>query len=248
MTSPIEQASAALLDARRSGRTVAALPIADEAAAYAVQGRVLQGLGQGPATHWKSGGRTLAEQTHAPLPPAGIHASPADLRDWPFLSFRGVEAEIALRLSRAVSAEEAATLDVDGARALVDAMTVTLELCDARWTEGREASALAKLADFQSHGMLIVGTWLPYTPQADWASQRCTVHIGDDAARLYTGTHTLGDPAAVLPLWLRHATQDGPLPAGTVVTTGSWCGMVVAPAGAAVRVVFDGIGEVSVQL
>jgi len=41
------------------------------------------------------------------------------------------------------------------------------------------------------------------------------------------GTHSLRDPAWVLPQWLRHATRHGAtLPAGTVVTTGTWAGVV----------------------
>jgi 2-keto-4-pentenoate hydratase len=52
----------------------------------------------------------------------------------------------------------------------------------------------------------------------------------------------------VLPGWLRHATRDGAtLRAGTVVTTGSWCGVLFAHAGDRVTVTFDGVGIASVQ-
>ena len=37
--------------------------------------------------------------THAPLPPEGLWSSPADMRAWPF-HWRGIEAEVALRLAR----------------------------------------------------------------------------------------------------------------------------------------------------
>ena len=48
---------------------------------------------------------------------------------------------------------------------------------------------------------------------------------------------------------LRHATRHGEtVPRGTVVTTGTWCGMLAAKEGDLVRVAFDGIGEASVQL
>jgi 2-keto-4-pentenoate hydratase len=250
MTHPIEQASAALLDARRHRRTVAVTAaLADEAAAYAVQDQVLHGLAGAAVTHWKSGGRSIAEQTHAPLPAVGVQAAPADLRDFPFLSFRGIEAEVALRLARDVTPEEAAALTVDAARALVDAMAVTIEVCDSRWTEAREAAALAKLADLQSHGALVVGAWQPFDAGRDWSSQRCSVCIGAQDARVFTGTHTLADPVAVLPRWLQHLSRDGrTVPAGTVVTTGSWCGMLPAAAGDRVQVRFDALGEVTVQL
>jgi 2-keto-4-pentenoate hydratase len=38
------------------------------------------------------------------------------------------------------------------------------------------------------------------------------------------------------------------LPAGTVVTTGTWCGLLPARAGDEVEVQFDGIGAASVRL
>jgi 2-keto-4-pentenoate hydratase len=65
----------------------------------------------------------------------------------------------------------------------------------------------------------------------------------------FTGTHLMADPAFVLPAWLRHATRDSAVVgAGTVVTTGTWCGLPMAQAGDWVEVVFDGIGSAAVQL
>ncbi len=60
----------------------------------------------------------------------------------------------------------------------------------------------------------------------------------------FRGSHALGDPAAVLPAWLRHATSDGArLKRGSVVTTGTWCALLMAGAEDAVEVAFDGIGS-----
>ena len=64
-----------------------------------------------------------------------------------------------------------------------------------------------------------------------------------------TGTHALGDPAWLLPIWLRHATRHGDVvPAGTVVTTGTWAGVVPATQGDAVEVAFEGIGRATLAL
>lgn len=244
----IERAAAALLDARQTRRTVAAPTLADGAAAYAVQARVAQSLGWTGSRWWKSGGPSrAAEQTHARLPPDGVVSSPADLHRWPF-HWRGIEAEVALRLARDVSAAEAAMLDVDSARALVDAMCVSLEIVDSRWTEARDAPALAKLADLQSHGALVLGEWVPFDGSRDWSAQRCVVTIGARPAQTFTGTHSMADPVAVLPRWLRHAAGQQAVPAGSVVTTGTWCGLPLAAAGDLVVVAFDGIGEARVQL
>lgn len=250
----IDAAVQALVEARRSGRTSAAPALPDAATAYAVQEGVAAALGwfDDGATprHWKSGGPSRdAVLTHAPLPPDGVWPSPADARArcWPF-HFRGIEAEIALRLARDVSAADAATLDVDGARTLVNAMSVSIEIVDSRWSEGLGASALAKLADLQSHGALVLGEWVPFAAR-DWAVQTCTLTIGHAPAQTFRGSHSLGDPTYLLPAWLRHATRDGAvLRAGSVVTTGTWCGLPLATAGELVTVDFAGIGRASVQL
>ena len=110
------------------------------------------------------------------------------------------------------------------------------------------APALLKLADLQSHGALVLGAWIPYAAR-DWQAQICRLQIGRQDEQIFTGTHTLADPAWLLRDWLLHATLGGAVvPAGTVVTTGSWNGMSPAAAGDMVRVRFDDIGEASLQL
>ena len=247
----IEDVVALLLAARRTGGAVAAPELADAAAAYAVQEGIAQASGwtaDGPARHWKSGGPSRdAVLTHAPLPPAGVWASPAAAGAWPFHQ-RGIEAEVALRLGEAVDALRAATLDLAGARSLVDAMCVSIEIVDSRWTAAQAAPALARLADLQSHGALVLGAWCPFVAR-DWTAQVCRVRIGAQPAQSFAGSHSLGDPAFVLPAWLLHATRDGGVvPAGTVVTTGTWCGLLQARAGDEVEVHFDGIGSARVHL
>lgn len=270
----IEQATQALLDARRSGKPAGAVGLADEHAAYAVQDRVAQALGwrpTGQASHWKSGGPSREQAlTHALLPPAGVWASPASSGRWPF-RMQAFEAEVALRLGEAVDAERAARLSLAEARSLVDAMTVSIELIDSRWAESLDAPATDRLADVQSHGALVLGPWVPFDAQRDWAAQRCRVQVGwdqgaaqtgadvplpgadvpqpgtDDELREFVGTHSLGDPAWVLPAWLRHATRHGQtLAAGSVVSTGTWCGLMRARPGQTVTVQFEGIGSASV--
>ena len=220
-------------------------------AAYAVQDEVARTFGwfaSGPARHWKSGGPSQdAVLRHAPLPPAGVWISPAQARDWPF-NLRGVEAEIALRLGRAVDSETVRSIDATSAAELIDAMCVSIEIVDSRWVEGLDAPARAKLADLQSHGALVLGAWMPFAAR-DWRSQRCRVRIGDLAPVERTGSHPMQDPAFVLPAWLTHATRHGDtIPAGTVVTTGSWVGILHAVSGDLVTAEFVGIGQASVQL
>src|SRR5262245_53759336 len=115
MKETIDSAVHSLVQARRARGTVPAPALPDAAAAYAVQDGVARALGWFDGAmplHWKSGGPSReATLTHAPLPPEGVWTSPAEARDWPF-AFRGIEAEVALRLGREVDAALAATLDL----------------------------------------------------------------------------------------------------------------------------------------
>jgi hypothetical protein len=249
----VDAAVLALLRARETGRPAIAadVPLDDAEAAYAAQGGVAAALGgfsDGGPAHWKSGGASRESvQTHALLPSRGVHASPADGRALP-LSLRGIEAEIALRIGRDVDAATALGLGHDAASALVDAMCVSIELVESRWMEGLDAPPLAKLADMQSHGGLVLGDWVPFTA-CDWSQQLCRVALGDRPTVERRGSHAMADPAFVLPAWFRHATRNGArLRKGTVVTTGTWCGVLQAAAGDLVIAEFPGIGRASIQL
>ncbi|MEP7058424.1 MAG: fumarylacetoacetate hydrolase family protein [Caldimonas sp.] len=251
----VEMISAALLHARRERRPVDAarygplLTSPDQAyAAQAAVARAMKWFGSAPPKHWKSGGPSRkAPLTHAPLPPDGIWKSPAKAGDWPF-NLRGIEAEVALRLNAAVDAETAASIDEALASKLIDAVAVSIEVVDSRWSEGLDAPALLRLADQQSHGALVLGDWIPYVPR-DWTRQVCRVAIDGKVVVERKGTHAFGSVIWGVGAWLRHATQSGkPVPAGTVVTTGTWVGVVDAAAGNKVTVKFDGIGSAEVQL
>lgn len=249
----------ALVQARSAMRNLSESNLADAQAlsepsadqAYRIQELVAQRcawFGDDPPKHWKSGGASReAAQTHAPLPGDGVWRSPARAGSWHF-TMRGIEAEIALRLGRPVDLETARSLTPESAQAVIDAMAVSIEVVDSRWKQGLDAPAFLKLADLQSHGALVLGDWVPYQAR-DWSQQICRVQVGLKAEVSRQGTHSLGDPAWLVSTWLRHAcAAHGTLPAGTVVTTGTWVGILPAEAGDMVRVAFDGIGEATVEL
>lgn len=249
---PHEGVLQALLVARRSGQTAGAAAwrdaITSEAEAYAVQDALALELGwsgDGKPGFWKSGGPSRsAPMTHALLDPKGVRCAGSSLED--FSWYRpAVEAEIALRLGTEVTPEQALTLSAQDCAALVDAMAVTIEIADSRWTEGFDAPALLRLADSACHGALLVGDWVPYC-QRDWSVQPCEVLIAGQEPMVRTGSHTLSDPLWLLPQWLRHLTRFGQrVPAGTCVTTGSWIGALAVAKVANVRVNFPGIGYAS---
>lgn len=192
MTTPdIGAIAEALMGARRDGKALdpadwqAAVP--DMEAAYAVQAAVADAQGWfagGAPRAWKSGGPSRSQVlTHAPLPPAGVRMSPADYTDMRFHAPL-IEIEVALRLARAVSAETAAALAAAADRAdeagraeladriadeLVDAICVSIEVVDSRWSDPALAPPPMKLADLQSHGALALGAWVSWE-RRDWAA------------------------------------------------------------------------------
>ena len=201
--------------------------------------------------YWKSGGPSRSQPLgHAPLPPQGVvqaGTAGVDLRGLPF-QLRGVEAEIALRLGQDVDAAMAAQLDERSAAQLVDAMAVSVEVVDSRWQQQLQAPDALKAADLLCHGALALGDWQPFAPR-DWAQQTCTVRVGQQALVQRQGSHSLQDPAWLLAAWLRYATQHfGTVRAGSVVTTGSWVGLLMAQAGDVVEAAFDGVASLRVQL
>lgn len=199
------------------------------------------------AHYWKSGGpRDESLLTWAALPLEGVLHSPAELHTDPSPD-HWIEAEIAVRLGSPVDAKLAAQLDAAAASSLVDACCVSIERVATRWQEGLAAPDLMRLADMQSHLGLVLGDWQAWTPR-DWSQQRCEVQIGSAPTQVYIGTLSCIDPAWVLPAWLRDVTSHGVVvPAGTVVTTGSWVGVLPVAPGEFVRVSFAGIGDASVQ-
>jgi len=144
-----------------------------------------------------------------------------------------------------VGPAQAAALTHDNCTALIAAMAVSIEVVDSRWQNLAQVPPLLKLADFQVHGALVLGEWTPWRG-VDWSTQRCVLQVGDAPPIERRGTHPLGTPQWLLPIWLRHLTRHGAtVPAGTIVTTGTWTGLTPAQPADTVTVQFDGIGSAS---
>jgi len=231
-----------LLEARRSGISAAwhdhGLP--DRTAAYAVQDIVALQLG--PVAGWKVGAAAPnAEPIGAPCPAIGVFESPSAF-DGPAWRMRGVEVEVGLRLGRDLVGAPSRS---DCIRA-VEALLPVVEVVETRLTDWSDSPALAKLADFQSHGALVLGRPSPVDP--------ATLDPGDVRAELAFDGQTVastrgGNPASDvwrLLAWLAgHAEARGrPLRTGDVITTGSCTGLLFAPPAAKVSAQVVGLGEV----
>jgi 2-keto-4-pentenoate hydratase len=245
----------ALLLARASGRPADPAPFAhalvEPADAYRVQDEVARTLDwfADPATprSWKTGATALdAPASHAALPRCDVHDGRAELQ-LPPGSYAGVEAEIAFRLRDDTDADDTVGLTPEQVLALFTDIAVAIEVVGSRWAG--KAPALLGLADQLSSRALVLGNWVPRFA-VPWPAQPWSVRVGGRPALEGVGGHPLKDPSLLLPRWLKHAARvhGGRLPAGSIVTTGSWVGVVPVMAGQTVEVEFAGIGSASLHL
>lgn len=215
---------------------------ADAAEAYAVQDAVTRALG--PVGGWKVGAKGPdAEPTCAPLPAAGILASPAKVIDGAW-RVRGIETEVAVRFAADLPADPL-RLARETVLAAVGEVLCAIEVVETRLAEFPKAAPLQMLADSSAHGALVLGAARPF--DARWLDAKGLV-----ARQWFDGsevaTTTGGNPAvdlARLLVWVaRQAAARGmPIRAGQVVTTGSFTGMLFAPPGARVHGAIEGLGE-----
>lgn len=248
--------SAAIVAARRTGTPAdetlwpGAQLTPDEI--YMLQEKIAAELGWVDApeapTFWKGGGPSVTSiATFAKLPAPWVQPSPGrlEVKDFNRLA---IEIEVAFRLARDISAVDLAARAVHDPAALFDAMAVTIELVDFRWKGEQSAPSVLRQVDLQSNGALVVGDWTPLKT-VDWANQVALLSVDGKQIGRYEGAHVCGDPLWMASQWLQHGVaRHDQLTAGSVLTTGSWCGMVWLDGPAEVKATFEGIGEASLTL
>lgn len=252
----LEAIAAALIAARRTGVAADEQPWVDVALSpeeiYRVQEQVEAALGWADApdrpSFWKGGGPAVGSiASFARLPSPWVAPSPGEFAAKDFHRL-GIEIEVAFRLARDVEAIDLAARSAHDPAAFIDAMAVSIELVDFRWQGTEHAPAPLRLADVQSNGALVVGDWVPLRP-VDWSTQVAALEVDGQPVGRYVGAHPAGDPLWFVSQWLQHGVaRHERLAAGSVLTTGSWCGMVWLDGQATVRAVFDGIGEATLKL
>lgn len=237
-----QTAAAELVEARRSrrvldtrGRSPAGV---DEA--YAVQDAVARELG--PVAGWKVGAKTPDDTPlAAPLFGSLIRPSPAT---WPSDAFQmiGIEAEIAFRIAKTVE-PRTAPLSTGDVFAHVASVHTAIEIVDTRLADWREADRLWALADNQTNGAFAYDpVGLPWR-DADHTDAQVRLEVNGKVLVEQAGGNTGGDPRTLLVWLVNHcATRRGGLTAGTMVTTGSYTGMIFIEPRAEVRASFAGLG------
>jgi len=250
--SRIESLAAKLIDAHRT-RVAFAVDAADTpvsaADAYRVQDLVASRLWSSrgdPLRAWKTGAPDArTTPIAAPIPASKLHRSPVVL-DGNAFNVIGIEAELAYTLARDLPPRTAPYTEDDVVPAIAS-VHAAIEICDSRYANWQSAGPLAKLADSQMNGALVVGA-----PVSDWrsidpAQQAVIVEFDRVRHAEAIGAHPFGNPLRVIPWLADHcAARCGGLRAGDVITTGAWAGMPIVQPGTRVVVRFPGIGDVDI--
>ena len=252
------EAALVLIEARRSGATIDAIPEAcrprtvDEG--YAVQD-ALVALSRTRVVGWKLGATTPYWQRRASLtePMAGrlledtVHHGSTSLPGAAF-HLRMVECEYAFRLGKDLPPREApySREEVEDAVAAVHGC---IEVADSRYKKGLIVDSPSLIADNVLAGAYVVGPEI-----ADWRTDHLThapVKVWSEGKVINEGSgeHTGGHP--ILPLvWLandRRKRGDG-LKAGMLVSTSSSTGAYRAPVQAEVTADYGPAGTVKLTL
>jgi 2-keto-4-pentenoate hydratase len=242
ISNPATQA-ASLLRAARRGETalVSALPRAlrpaDFAGAYAIQARAAAGIDIGG---WKVGAAGPDKPCScAPMPAAGVAASPASLGAG---RLRGIEAEIAFRVGHDLPPRATPYSRAEVIAALATAHPA-IEILESAFVDPEAVDGASNLGDSLAHGGFVFGPGRADWHELDFPGITVTQVIGDAPALTRTG-NPAGDMIRLVE-WLANegSLWAGGLKAGQFVTCGSWTGKTPAPAGIAIVVRFPGLGE-----
>ncbi len=240
------EGAARLLCAARGGTPVHELPTdcrpRSDADAYQIQDAVIRQLGESIGG-WKVGAASaLSAAFCAPIWMTMIRPSPASYGAAE-LRLIGIEAEIAFRLGRDLPARGAAydRVEVTAGASLHPA----IEVVNSRYADFRSLDRASILADNFSNGGLVYGAAV-----TDWGSQdlgltRITV-TEDGEPFADSGSGAARDPLAALVDFANLMNGRGGVKAGTIVTTGSWTGMVFTKRAARIVADFGALGRVEV--
>lgn len=244
--------AARLLGAYRSGRGVATSgadgPDTVEAA-YRIQDAVIAALPSGQrVSAWKVSPPNPAYGiTASPIPPPALLCAPVALHAGT-RGLLGVEVEIAFLFGGGLTDRTRSYSDEE-VFAAVDAALVAIELCTTRLDDWQEASALWRLADFQSNGALVVGTGVAAWRELDFSELVAQLWVDGALRAQATGSHPTRDPSQLLPWLARHAADRcGGLAAGDIVTTGTWTGLAPVTPGERIEARFPGVGAAALEL
>jgi len=216
----------------------------DEAEARAIQLALLEWLG--PVGGWKVGLSASGDIVASPLPASGAKLAPAEFRS----RMRGIEAEISFRFARALPPREQ-PYDPDEVLAAIETCQPSIEVLDPRFIDHTAVDPLTGLTDLGFHGGLAVGQPIAAWDPGMFAVLAVTLTIDGEVRRHAVASNPGGTDLLKLATGLANsdtARAFGGIAAGAVVTTGSWTGLEIVPAGGTVVAAFEGFPAIEVRI
>lgn len=211
-----------------NGNSIAMVPAALEPAntdiAYEVQQRFLSKCNVGIGG-WKIGAKSETGPIQgAPLPLPRIYSRSASIarRDYPVL---GIELELIFSFNRDFLPQPDPVPERDVLES-VNAFGASIEIVSSRIAGWPETPKLSQLADLQNHGALVIGKMVEYRSDFSFADPMADLRINGVPLFSGAGRNPAGDPRRLLCWLVNHCRERGlALPAGSIITTGSYTGM-----------------------
>ena len=243
----LSAAADALLNARRTGETLADLPVelqpADLVEVYFVHGLLAEAYGE--IGGWKIGAPNAeATPLFAPMPRAWMAPSGSLLSG---NRYRGLEAEIAFLVGEDLPPRETPYTRAEVVAAMASCHPV-IEVLESGLSDPMTVTKNSMLADLQMHGGFVYGPAFPGWESVDFNTEKVTLSVDGIVRVERVGSNTSGDLVKLLP-WLANegAVRTGGLRKGQWITTGSWTGNTLASAGSVVDVAFFTVGGVTLR-
>lgn len=231
----IEEAARLLAAARRERHLLPALPEGAQpqsfADAAAVQERTIALLGENIAGY-KLAGTDSAKVMWGAVLGSRVFRNPARI-EAALVPLLGVEVEIAFRLEQEIGAD-----DRDWTKARFDDAVVALpliEIVDSRFTSYSGTPPLHRAADFMSNGGIVVGEPLPGWRAIDLEKLAVKLAFSGKTVADVVGGHAAGDPRLPALAFLNAPARTRTLPRGTILTTGTYTGLLHARPGDVVK-------------
>ena len=210
--------------------------------AHEIQDALIAALGGGVSA-WKVGPPRDGVVMRGGVLPDRLLESPATIAATR-MPLMGVEAEIAFRIEETL-APRGRDYSYDDVAAVVTAL-VAIEVVDSRFESYADAPFLDRAADMMSNGALVIGTVRPDWRGTDLSALEAVLTMGGREIVRGTGGHGSGDPLIPAVQLINDVVRTAAVPAGTILTTGTFTGLNYAKAGDTVVAEFVGFGRAEV--
>ncbi|WP_297496415.1 hypothetical protein [Ferrovum sp.] len=215
--------------------------------AYQLQEAILTHLKE-PIGAWKAGVDPEGAVWGSPLPCTALKTARSHWST-PARIVRGLEVELAFRLSPQVLEEEKLLPEETFFREGILEMACAIEVVSSRFLDWPHIPEFWKLADLQNHGALFLGESAPYDPDFPYLTPRVSLLVEGHEQAKFPASNPAGDPRALLQPFLRQCRDRGlPIEPHHWITTGSYSGVYFLKDSGHIQATLEGLAPLTVLL